>query len=108
VAPRRVLLGHAHHQPPDLREHAKTTAAAFPVRPFPRDELSMPPENRVGCDDRGDVTKAATAQPVSMHGQPTAFLIGQADPAPHVPTEDTVFFDQVGEATTRRTRRESL
>jgi hypothetical protein len=56
----------------------------------------MPPENRVGCDDRGDVTKAATAQPVSMHGQPTAFLIGQADPAAHVPTEDTVFFDQVG------------
>jgi hypothetical protein len=42
----------------------------------------MPPENRVGCDDRGDVTKAATAKPMSMHGQPTAFLIGQADQAP--------------------------
>ena len=56
----------------------------------------MPPENRVGCDDRDDVTKVATAQPVAMHGQPTAFLLGQADPAAHVPTEDAVFFDQVG------------
>src|SRR5262245_25075301 len=86
VAPRRVLLSHAHHQTPDLRTHARATAAAFRVRPFPRDELSMPPENRVGCDDRGDVTKAATAQPVSVHGQPTAFLVGQADPAAHVLT----------------------
>ena len=56
----------------------------------------MPAENRVGRDDRGDVTKAATAQPVATNGQPTAFLVGQADPAGHVPTEDAVFFDQVG------------
>jgi hypothetical protein len=56
----------------------------------------MPAENRVGRDDRGDVTKAATAQPVATNGQPTAFLVGQADPAGHVPTEDGVFFDQVG------------
>src|SRR2546423_15103508 len=55
---------------------------------------SLTPTNPVGCDDHGDVTKAATAQPVSMHGQATAFLIGQADPAAHVPTEDAVFFDQ--------------
>ena len=40
-------------------------------------------------------TQAATAQPVSMHRQPTAFLIGQADPAAHVPAQDAVLFDQV-------------
>ena len=56
----------------------------------------MPAQNRVGRDNRGDVTEAATAQPVSVHRQPTAFLIGQADPAAHVPAQDAVFFDQVG------------
>jgi len=63
---------------------------------------------------------------VSVPGQPTAFLVGQADPAAHVPTEDAVFFDQVGHglllplvdqptgaarvggATTRRARRGNL
>jgi hypothetical protein len=30
-----------------------------------------------------------------MHGQPTAFIVGQAEPAAHVPTEDAVLFDQV-------------
>ena len=41
-------------------------------------------------------SKAATTQPMSVHRQPTSFLIGQADPAAHMPTEDAVFFDQVG------------
>ena len=87
----------------------------------------MPPENRVGRDDRRDLTEATTAQPVSMPRQPPAFLIGQADPAAHVPTQDAVLFDQVGhgvllplvepadqrrqehsERRTRRARRESL
>ena len=66
------------------------------VRPFPRDQLPMPPENRVGRDDRGDLTESATAQPVSVHRQPTAFLIGQTDPAAQVRAEDAVFFDQIG------------
>ncbi len=56
----------------------------------------MPPENRVGRDDRGDLTESATAQPVSVHRQPTAFLIGQTDPAAQVRAEDAVFFDQIG------------
>ena len=30
-----------------------------------------------------------------MHGQPAALVIGQADPAAHVPTQDTVLFNQV-------------
>ena len=56
----------------------------------------MPAQNRVGRDDRRDLTEAATAQSVSAHGQPTAFLIGQADPAAHVPAKDAVLFNQVG------------
>src|ERR1035437_3677153 len=96
VAPRGVLLGHPYHQAPDLGQHAGTTASPLRVRPFARDQLPMPPQNRVGRDDRRDLTEAATAQPVSVPRQPTAFLIGQAAPAAHVPAEDAVFFDEVG------------
>ena len=96
VAPRRVLLGHPQDQPPDLGEHARTTAPPLRVRPLPRDQLPMPAENRVGRDDRRDLTEAATAQPVPVPRQPTAFFIGQAEPAAHVPAEDAVFFDEVG------------
>src|SRR5262245_50852662 len=57
----------------------------------------MPPENRVGRDDRGDLTKSAMAEPVSVYGQSTTFPIGQADPAAMVRAEDAVLFDQVGD-----------
>ena len=55
----------------------------------------MPSQNRVGRDDRRDLTEAATAQSVSVPRQPTAFLIGQTKPAAHVPAEDPVFCDEV-------------
>jgi hypothetical protein len=55
----------------------------------------MPPKNRVGRNDRGDITQTATAQPMSVDGQPTAFLIGQTDPAVHVPAQDAVFLNQI-------------
>jgi hypothetical protein len=55
----------------------------------------MPPQNRVGRDNRRDLTEAMTAQPVSVPRQPSAFLIGEAEPATHVSAEDPVFFDEV-------------
>jgi hypothetical protein len=56
----------------------------------------MPPKNRLGRDDRRDITQAATAQPMSVDGQATALITGQAEPAAHVPAQDAVFFDQIG------------
>ena len=56
----------------------------------------MPPQNRVGRDNRRDLTEATTAQPVSVPRQPSAFLIGEAEPATHVSAENAVFFDEVG------------
>ena len=91
VAPRGVLLGHPHHQEPDLCQHAGTTVLPLRVRPFARDQLPMATQNRVGRDDRRDLTEAATAQPGAVPRQPTAFLIGQAEPAAHVPAENAVF-----------------
>ena len=64
VAPRGILFGHPHHQTSDLREHAWTIATRFRMRPFPRDKLPMPTENRVWGDNRGDLAQPPTAQPV--------------------------------------------
>ena len=54
VAPRRILPGHAHDQTPNLGEHAAPTHPGRRVRPFAGDQLSVPAEQRVGRDDRGD------------------------------------------------------
>jgi hypothetical protein len=56
----------------------------------------MPSENCVGRDNGGDITKAAPAQLVSAYRQPTAFLIGQADPTAHVLGKDAILLDKVG------------
>ena len=72
------------------------TAPSLRVRPLPCDELPMPAENRVGRNDRRDLTEPTTAQPVSVPRQPPAFLVGQTDPAGQVRSEDAVLFDQVG------------
>ena len=95
VAPCRIVFGHPHDESPDLRDHARTTAAPLRVRPFARDELPMPAENRIGRHDRGDATQAATTHLMSACREPTAFVVGQADPATHVSAQDAVFFDQV-------------
>ena len=96
VAPRRIVLRHSDDEPLDLRKHAATSASGG-IRPFPGDELSVPPENRVGRDDGRDPTKPSAAYPVSMYGQPAAFIIGEADPTVQVRAEDAVFFDQIGD-----------
>jgi pimeloyl-ACP methyl ester carboxylesterase len=79
VAPGGILFRHPDNEMLDLLEHAPTTRPAN-ICPLPRDQLSAP-ENRVGCDDRRDLTEPATAHPVPMRGQPTAFFIGETDPA---------------------------
>src|SRR5438552_6780093 len=55
IAPRRVLLGHPDHQLPNLYEYATPTALPLRVRPLTGDQQPMPPENRVGRDDPGDL-----------------------------------------------------
>ena len=93
VAPGGILLGHPHDQAPNLHEDARTTAAPLRVRPLAGDELPMPAENRVGRDDRGDVTKAPTPQAVAVPGQSPAFLVAQAKPAVDVRPQDAVLFN---------------
>ena len=94
VAPGGILFSHPDNEMLDLLEHAPTTRPAN-VCPLPRDQLSVPPENRVGCDDRRDLTEPATAHPASMHGEPTAFFTCEADPGTEARAEDAVFLNQI-------------
>ena len=65
------------------------------VRPLPRDELPIPPQNRVWRDDRGDLTQPATAQPVPAHGEPTPLGIRQPQTPPtQLTPKDSILFDQ--------------
>jgi hypothetical protein len=96
VAPRRVLLRHAHNQPPDLRKHARTNTSSFAVGPFPRDQLSMPSEDRVRSDDRRDLALHASAQSVPTNGEPTPLVIAEPKtPALELLPQDAILHNQV-------------
>jgi len=96
VAPGGILLSHAHHQAPDLREHASTARGWLRIRPFPRDELSVPTQKRIGGDDRGDLAQALTAHAVRPHGKPAPLVISQLQAtAPQLPAQGTVLFNEI-------------
>ena len=98
VAPRGTLLGHPHHQALDLREHASRARRWLRVRPFPRDELPAPAQERIWRDDRGDLTQPPTTQAIRTHGKPAPVVIGQRQAsAPQLPTQDTVLFNEMAE-----------
>jgi hypothetical protein len=66
------------------------------VRPFLRDELAVPSENRVRCDDRRDLRQHPTAQPLAEGGHPSPVVIRQPQTsmAP-LRLQDAVLFAQV-------------
>jgi hypothetical protein len=98
VTPRWVLICHPHDETPDLQAHTLTTRFTRRVRPFARDELPMPAQNRVGRDDRGDVGQQLSTQPLPASREPPTLRIGQ----PHarlgkLTPKYSVFLDQIGD-----------
>ena len=58
----------------------------------------MPPENRVGGDDGGDLEQPSTSQPVPAHGEPAPFVIAEPQPPPtQLTPKDSILFDQIGQ-----------
>jgi hypothetical protein len=56
----------------------------------------MPPQNRVGGDDRGDLTQQPTAETVLVPRQPAPVLLGQPEASSaQLRSEDPVLFDQI-------------
>ena len=58
----------------------------------------MPPQDRVGRDDRGDLTQPSPSQPVPTHGEAPPFVIGQSKTSPtQLTPKDSILFDQIGQ-----------
>jgi hypothetical protein len=92
VAPRRILLSHADDQSPDLEQHAASGSSA--VRPFPRDQLTMPAQQGVRRRDRGHLTQGRTTDSVRSGGQSTAIVITEAQSLlPELAPQEPVLFD---------------
>jgi len=58
----------------------------------------VPAQQGIGGDNRRDLAQPPTAQAVRPHGQPAPVVIGQVQAPPaHLPPQEAVLFDQVGE-----------
>jgi hypothetical protein len=58
----------------------------------------MPPQDRVGRDDRGEVGQGSASQPVPMHGEPTSFVVAEPQTPPtQLSPQDSILFDHVGQ-----------
>jgi hypothetical protein len=56
----------------------------------------MPPQNRVGRDDRGDLAQYAASQPMPQDGKPPSVVISELEPLPtQLASKDTILFNQV-------------
>ena len=67
------------------------------VRPLPCDELAMPPKQRIGCHNGGNLAQGTPTQPVRSRGQSSPVVIGETQPPPtQLPAQEAVLFDQVG------------
>ena len=95
VPPRRILLRHPHDEPSNLQQDAATTGPPG-VAPLPRDQLTMPPEQRIGRRDRRDLLQGRTAHTVRPCSQPSTIVVGETRSAgPKLTPQKPVLFGQV-------------
>ena len=94
--PRHVQTSVVKKSAPAIAPQCARRNVCHEARPLTRDQVPIPSQHRVWRDHRRDLTEATTAEPVSVPRQPSAFLIGEAEPATQLSAEDAVFFDEVG------------
>jgi hypothetical protein len=96
VAPCRILTRHPDGQLTDLAEYARSSDASVRNGPCPRDQLLMPSQESVWCDQRCHVTQDLSSEAVAVHSESAALDVGQPQsPAVEVLFEDAVLFPQV-------------
>ena len=96
VAPSGIFFRHPHHQAAYLGEDTVSVVALVRVRSLPHDELPMPPQDRVRCDDAPDLTQDLPAQPMPTDRQPASIVIGELEPlATQLASKDPIFLHQI-------------
>ena len=83
VAPGWVFLSEAKSQVNDFLPNAWSAEGLSLVRmiPLPGDEFSMPSQERVRCDDRGQLVEGFAAERLALESQASALVIVQEDSA---------------------------
>ena len=77
IAPRRILGGHSHDETPNLPQDSRPADSRRCIRPFPGNEQPVPPQNRVGSDDRGNLAQDPASEAPAADSQSAALVIGQ-------------------------------
>jgi hypothetical protein len=97
VAPGGIVSCHSDDKVGDLRLRPRT--AGFSPRrvvPLASDKLSVPGEDRVRGDDRRDHLEHAATKSLALHGETTAFVVGEAKSLSlELALQDSVLLDQV-------------
>ena len=81
--PRRILERHPHNEVDDRRHHARpawTRSAA--IRPLARNQLSIPTQQGVGCDQRVKLAQQLAPERVRLSGQPATVGVGKTKVLP--------------------------
>ena len=73
--PRRARLGHAHDQVLDFRRDGRTARLTTRVRPFLRDELTVPSEKRIRGDQSGHFREEFLSKLFPLRREPSTLLV---------------------------------
>ena len=94
VSPGTVLDGHPYDEPSDfLHERRVTRATALAAVVFPRDQLSMPPQEGVRRAERSEVAERPATQGLGFRRQAATLHIGEPQPPRGaLLAKDAVFF----------------
>ena len=96
VAPRGILPRHPDRQMADLAQHTGASHASSLNGPFARDELPVPPHDRIRGHQGGHLRQDPSAQTVTGGRESAALDVGQPQAPPtNVFVEDAVLFPQV-------------
>jgi len=98
VAPRRILLRHAHHELADLGQDTATPGSLLRKRPLARHQVSMPAQQRVRRDECRHITQGGSTQPKRAYGEPPPVVVRQpqAPPADLSP-QNAILFNKIRE-----------
>src|SRR5262249_16446470 len=93
----RVLRCHTNHQRGEVRLRAwASRAARGRAAIFLRHQPSIPPQDRVGCDDADDDRKPTATEDFAFDRQAAALVVGEADPSGSLRgAQDAVLLEEV-------------
>jgi hypothetical protein len=97
IDPRWIFRRHPHDELTDLKQ-STVPSGSLGVRPLAGNQLAMPPEQRVGRRDCGNLPQGRTADPICSRGQPAAIVIRETQPpSTKLTPQEPILLEQVGD-----------